>query len=279
MKVTKFSGELVYFDKSKLEKSLQKSGADQVMVDRILSEIEKTLYEGIPTKKIYKLAFQLLKKLSNAHAARYNLRTAVQNLGPAGFYFEKFIAKLFEKEGFQTQTNLIVNGKCIAHEVDVLLKKENTISMIECKFHGNQDAKTDVKVPLYILSRFNDLKNKDFTVFNSTYSIENCWIVTNNRFTEDAIQFAACSGLHLLSWDYPKGNTIRNKIDAYQLYPVTCLTTLSLAEKNKLLMQEIITVQDLIQHPDWLQKIELSPQRIKNCLREVNQLCTQYSKL
>lgn len=279
MKVTKFSGELVYFDKSKLEKSLQKSGADQVMVDRILSEIEKTLYEGIPTKKIYKLAFQLLKKLSNAHAARYNLRTAVQNLGPAGFYFEKFIAKLFEKEGFQTQTNLIVNGKCIAHEVDVLLKKENTISMIECKFHGNQDAKTDVKVPLYILSRFNDLKNKDFTVFNSTYSIENCWIVTNNRFTEDAIQFAACSGLHLLSWDYPKGNTIRNKIDAYQLYPVTCLTTLSLAEKNKLLMQQIITVQDLIQHPDWLQKIELSPQRIKNCLREVNQLCTQYSKL
>lgn len=80
MRVTKFSGELVHFDKRKLEKSLQKSGANQLMVDQILSEIEKTLYEGIPTKKIYKLAFQLLKKLSNAHAARYNLRTAVQNL-------------------------------------------------------------------------------------------------------------------------------------------------------------------------------------------------------
>lgn len=274
MKVTKFSGELVHFDKDKLEKSLQKSGADQLMVDRILSEIEKTLYEGIPTKKIYKLAFQLLKKLSNAHAARYNLRSAVQNLGPAGFYFEKFIAKLFQQEGFQTQTNLILDGKCISHEVDVLLKKENTVSMIECKFHGSQDAKTDVKVPLYILSRFNDLKNKDFSVFNSTFSIQNCWIVTNNRFTEDAIQFGQCSGLQLLSWDFPKGNSIRNKIDATQLYPVTCLTTLSLAEKDKLLMQEIITVQDLIQQSDWLKKIEISPQRIKNCLREVNQLCT-----
>ncbi len=273
MKVTKFSGELVHFEKNKLEKSLQKSGANQLMVDKILSEIEKTLYEGIPTKKIYKLAFQLLKKLSNAHAARYNLRTAVQNLGPAGFYFEKFIAKLFEKDGFQTQTNLILDGKCISHEVDVLLKKENTVSMIECKFHGSQDAKTDVKVPLYILSRFNDLKNKDFPIFNSFFSIDNCWIVTNNRFTEDAIQFGQCSGLQLLSWDFPKDNGIRNRIDATQLYPVTCLTTLSLAEKDKLLMQEIITVQDLIQHSNWLSKIGISPQRIKNCLREANQLC------
>lgn len=81
-------------------------------------------------------------------------------------------------------------------------------------------------------------------------------------------------GLQLLSWDFPKGNSIRNKIDATQLYPVTCLTTLSLAEKDKLLMQEIITVKDLVNQSDWLKKIELSPQRIKNCLREVNQLCT-----
>ena len=37
--------------------------------------------------------------------------------------------------------------------------------MVECKFHGSQDAKTDVKVPMYILSRFNDLKDKDFQLF------------------------------------------------------------------------------------------------------------------
>lgn len=273
MKVTKFSGELVDFDKRKLEISLQKSGADQVLVNQIMCQIEDILYDGIPTKKIYKLAFQLLKKLSNAHAARYNLRTAVQNLGPAGFYFEKFIAKLFEQEGFQTQTNIILEGKCIAHEVDVLLKKENTVSMIECKFHSSQDVKSDVKVPLYILSRFNDLKNKDFSVFNASFSIENCWIVTNNRFTEDAIQFGKCSALQLLSWDYPTGNGIKNRIDKTRLYPMTCLTTITQLEKDKLLMQEIITAQDLIKHSDWLSKIGLSPNRTKNCLKEANQLC------
>jgi hypothetical protein len=238
-----------------------------------MQEIERELYEGIPTKKIYKLAFQLLKKFSNAHAARYNLRMAVQSLGPAGFFFEKFVAKLFELDGYQTQTNLILDGKCISHELDVLLKKENVVSMIECKFHGSQDAKTDVKVPLYILSRFNDLRNKDFPVFNAVFSIQKCWIVTNNRFTEDAITFANCSGLNLLSWDYPNGSSLRNKIDAAQIYPVTCLTTLSQLEKGKLLIQGVITVKDLIKQADWLSKIGLSKNRIKNILFESNQLC------
>jgi len=273
MKVTKFSGEIVNFDKDKLIHSLRKSGANEAAVFQVIHEIERELYEGIPTKKIYKLAFQLLKKFSNVHAARYNLRTAIQSLGPAGFFFEKFIAKVFECEGYQTQTNLILEGRCVSHEVDVLLKKENCVSMVECKFHGSQDAKTDVKVPMYILSRFNDLKDRDFQLFKSNYSIQNCWITTNNRFTDEAVKFASCSKLNLLSWDYPKGNSLKNKIDLNQIYPVTCLTTLTMAEKDKLLVQDIITALDLIQHADWLSKIELSPNRIKNVLLEANQLC------
>ena len=62
MKVTKYSGEIVTFEKEKLKKSLFKSGACEADVNRVLETIEKQLYDGIPTKKIYKLAFQLLKK-------------------------------------------------------------------------------------------------------------------------------------------------------------------------------------------------------------------------
>ena len=80
-------------------------------------------------------------------------------LGPAGFYFEKFIAKFFEIEGFETITNLSLDGKCVSHEIDVLIKKDKIVSMVECKFHGSQDVKTDVKIPMYILSRFNDLES------------------------------------------------------------------------------------------------------------------------
>jgi hypothetical protein len=274
MKVTKFSGELVDFDRKKLKISLKKSGADEETVSKIMQHIEGELYEGIPTKKIYRAAFQHLKSFSNVHAARYNLRTALQALGPAGFFFEKFIARVFEFDGYKVQTNLLLEGKCVSHEVDIAIIKREEVAMVECKFHGSQDAKTDVKVPMYILSRFNDLKNNSYDLFQSSMEINECWIVTNNRFTDDAIKFALCSNLRLLSWDYPPEKSLRKRIDEQQIYPVTCLTTLTANEKDKLLVQNIITANELIQQSDWLRKIGLSANRIKNVLRETNQLCT-----
>jgi hypothetical protein len=273
MKVTKFSGELVDFDRKKLMISLKKSGADGETVSKIMQHIEGGLYEGIPTKKIYRAAFQHLKSFSNVHAARYNLRTALQALGPAGFFFEKFIARIFEFDGYKVQTNLLLDGKCVSHEVDIAIKKFEQVAMVECKFHGSQDAKTDVKVPMYILSRFNDLKNNSYDLFQSSVEFNECWIVTNNRFTDDAIKFALCSNLQLLSWDYPPEKSLKKRIDEQQIYPVTCLTTLTANEKDKLLVQNIITVNELIQQYDWLRKIGLSSNRIKNALREANQLC------
>ena len=51
MKVVKFSGELVEYDKSKLSRSLKKSGASDEVVAEILNKIEMQLYEGISSKK------------------------------------------------------------------------------------------------------------------------------------------------------------------------------------------------------------------------------------
>jgi hypothetical protein len=272
MKIIKHSGDIVNFDPEKLRKSLMKSGADDLVVEDILHKISSEIYEGISTKKIYKRAFALLKKEANSHAARYNLRSALQLLGPAGFFFEKYIARLFDAEGCQTVTNLILPGKCVSHEIDVLIKKDNELEMIECKFHSARENKSDVKVPLYVFSRFNDLKERKQIVFSKNEIISKCWVVTNNRFTSDAIAFAKCSGMNLLSWDYPKGNNLKTKNDIDCLYPVTCLTTLSLVEKDKLLILDVILARELINNSDKLEKIGLSANRIKNVLKEVREL-------
>lgn len=273
MKVIKHSGHIVPFDIEKLKLSLQKSGAAPDLIKESLVQIQNQMYEGITTKQIYKMAFAILKKASNGHAARYNLRSALQMLGPAGFFFEKFIARLYAAEGFKTRTNLTLQGKCVSHEVDVMLKKENIISMIECKFHSSREGSSDVKVPMYILSRFNDLKAKQHTVFSGSENIDSCIIVTNNRFTKDAESFANCSGINLLSWDYPKDNNIKSKIDKGALYPITCLTTLSMVEKEKLLILDQILVKDLINDSYSLHKIGLSENRVRNVLKEASQIC------
>ena len=276
MKVVKHSGIVVDFDASKLRKSLLKSGANQDVVDAIMQHISNVIYDGIPTKRIYKIAFGLLKKESNSFAAQYNLRDAILLLGPAGFYFEKFIARIFESEGFTTQTNLTLNGKCVSHEIDVILKKDNQISMVECKFHSSNEVRTDVKIPMYILSRFNDLKDKNHIIYSKKDQISNCWIVTNSRFTSDAITFAHCSDLNLLSWDYPKNNNLRTKIDQKGLYPTTCLTTLTRSEKDRLLTLNCLLVFDLIKNPESLEQIGLSSNRMKNVIKEATSLCNYF---
>ena len=273
MKVVKYSGDVVNFEESKLRRSLLKSGASENQVDNVLGQIVSQLYDGISTKKIYALAFELLKSESNAKAARYNLRAALELLGPAGFYFEKYISFLFREDGYQTKINLNLSGKCVSHEVDLVVQKNNEIKMVECKFHANRDIISDVKIPMYILSRFNDLKSVTHAIFSSEDEITSCLIVTNNRFSDDAIQFAMCSGIELVSWDFPKENTLRNKIDKSHLYPITCLTTLTLEEKKGLLEQEIIVVRQLNGNSESLALIGISQERMKTIQKEVSELC------
>lgn len=273
MKIIKHSGNIVDFSSLKLKKSLLNSGASALDADIILEAIEKEIHDGVSTKQIYKQAFALLKKARNSHAARYNIKEAIRLLGPAGFFFEKYIARLFEAENHEVKTNLTLYGKCISHEIDILAKKDGVIAMIECKFHMGKDASSDVKVPMYILSRFNDLKDKNHSVFNSHDMISKCWIVTNNRFTSDAIEFARCSQLNLMSWDFPEKDNIRTKINAHHLYPVTCLTSLSLAEKEKLLISDVILAKEIISNAECLEKIGISSSRIKNIMKEASELC------
>ncbi|UUC45738.1 restriction endonuclease [Flavobacterium cerinum] len=273
MKVVKQSGDIVKFDSEKLKRSLQMSGASPEKTEEILTIIVNELYDGMPTRKINRLAFQLLKKSSKIHAARYNLKAAVQALGPAGFFFEKYVALLFESEGYTTKTNLVLNGKCVSHEVDVLIKKDQKIGMVECKFHSRNDVKSDVKVPMYILSRFNDLKSKSHSIFSQSDTITRCWVITNNRFTTEALQFGRCSDLKMISWDYPEKESLKFKIEESGLFPVTCLTTLTQNEKEKLLISGVLLASEILDNSELLTNIDVHPNRVKNIIREASALC------
>lgn len=273
MKIVKYSGDTVEFDREKLRNSLLKSGASQEEVQSVLTAIESGLYPGTSTKRIHRTAKQLLRRISHAHAARYDVRTGLQLLGPGGFYFEKFVAKLFESQGYQCKTNRVLAGRCVVHEIDLAIRKDDEIILGECKFHGLRQGKCDVKVPLYVLSRFNDVHAVKQPVFGTSDTFTECLIATNTRFTADATTFASCSGIRLLSWDHPTGNAIKDLVDRANLYPVTYLTTLTVAEKERLLAQGIVLVKELTSNFDLLQKAGVGARRKNSIETEVNELC------
>ena len=56
------------------------------------------------------------------------------------------------------------------------------------------------------------------------------WIVTNTKFTSNAIRYAQCAGIGLIGWSYPHNDNLASLVDKYCLHPITAL---SLINKNK----------------------------------------------
>lgn len=270
--VTKASGDTALFEMEKLRQSMRNSGADEKQIDRVVKDIEPRLYQGISTKKIYKWAFAMLKKQSKPTAARYQLKRAIMELGPSGFPFETFISHVLKKQGYHTKVGVIVRGTCVSHEIDVIASTEKEHLMVECKFHSEPGKMSDVKVPLYIQSRFQDVKAQwELQASLKGKDIQG-WVVTNTRFSPDAIKYGNCIGLHLLSWDFPLKSNLKGMIDSFGLYPLTCITGLTSAEKNKLLSQKILFCSELLADPELLASLAISETRISNILNEIRQL-------
>jgi Holliday junction resolvase len=273
--VTKASGEKVAFSPEKLRQSLRRSGADDIIIESVMKKVTPQLHDGISTKKIYRLAFSLLKKVSKPHAARYKLKQAIMEFGPSGFPFEKFITEVFKVQGYTARAGVIVAGECVNHEIDVIAEKGALYLMIECKFHNLPGIKSDVKIPLYIQARFQDVEKKRLQQSENNARSHQGWVVTNTKFTKDAIQYGACAGLHLLGWDYPKKRSLNKLIDAYGLHPLTSLTTLTKAEKQHLIDKGVVLCKEICESPRLLDSLRIAKTRANNILKDCRQLCHQ----
>ncbi len=271
--IRKSSGELELFSFQKLKKSLERSGASDDVIHSIIKMLSPQLYDGISSKEIYKKAFRLLKKSNRTCASKYSLKRAIFELGPTGYPFERLVGAILKHKGYKTKVSVILQGECVSHEIDVLAEKEGNTFTIECKFHSNTKTVSNVKIPLYINSRFLDVQKKWNANPNKTTFLKQGWIVTNTRFTEDAINYGKCAGLHLLSWNNPKDHGISENIDHYGLYPITVLTTLTKREKKLLIEKNIILTQDLVLAAHKLKQLRFSDTKIEKIISEAQKLC------
>lgn len=271
--IKKASGELAAFDAGKLRESLRRSGAADEVIDAIVAQVENELVEGMTTKTIYRRAYKMLKKGHKPAAAKYKLKRAIMELGPSGYAFERFIGEVLRVQGYRTQVSVLMQGRCVTHEVDVVAEEDGHLFLVECKYHNNTGTKTDVKVPLYIQSRFKDVEERWRDDPKNQHKTLKGWVATNTQFTVDAIAYGECIGLNLLSWDYPKGNGLKDLIDRLALFPLTCLATLTNYEKKQLLEEEVVLSRELVADDRLLKRVVKDPNRANRVLKEINDLC------
>lgn len=241
--VVKKSGEKEPYDEEKVMRSMNRVRVPDDLQPEVLVHIREKFHDGMmTTDEVFRHVLEYLEPRDRKSSIRFNLRQAIFELGPTGFPFEQYLAHIFRKMGYSVTTNIIMNGDCVRHEIDLVLEKDGQKEIVEVKFHNHHVVKTDVQVALYTYARFLDVKEKNH--------IDNVWLVTNTKLTTDAISYANCKGIPVIAWNYPEKGNLQDLVEDPQMYPITILTSLSEQEKKRLIEKNIVFCRDLITKSD-----------------------------
>lgn len=274
--IRKASGEAELYDESKLKQSLRSAGAEEKLVEDVADDVREWLYDGVSTRKMYARAFSLLRRKNRLTALRYRLKKSIFELGPTGYPFERLVGEIIKKQGYETEVGQIIAGHCVEHEMDVIATKKEEQVLAECKFAMDQGKSVSVQVPLYVRSRVDDIVKKrmkepvykDFKFYG--------WIVTNVRFSPDSMVYGKCSGLKLISWDYPRGAGLKELIESLKVFPVTLLNQLKKQEKAFLLENGIVACTQLAENREIMISMGYNDKTQKDLLKDIDELCSLF---
>ncbi|MCD6402711.1 MAG: restriction endonuclease [Candidatus Aenigmarchaeota archaeon] len=243
--VTKADGRKQPFSKRKIVRTCVRMGVSKSIAKQIANEIEARAYDGIPTKKILNMIFQLVKQHKPHFKYRIDLRTAISLLRPKPD-FETFVRFLLKNHGYDVLPNQILNGKCVDHELDGILKKDKQTFMLEVKHHKNPHVYTGVDVCLISYATFLDL-NDGYKAGTNTIKLDGVVIVCNTKFSDHAKRYARCKGIELIGWNYPTEINLERMVEDRKLYPITILKSMDPNSEQKFGDSNIVLLKQLVE--------------------------------
>ena len=82
-----------------------------------------------------------------------------------------------------------------------------------------------------------------------------------------------CSGIKLLGWSFPEGNALKDMIKETGVYPVTVLTTLTKAEKSRLIESGTTMCHAIMENPSVLERAGITGRKNQDIIAETNSVC------
>ncbi len=246
--VVNFKGEEEPFSFKKVYQSARRVGASESLAREIAENIQRTIYPGIKTSEIFNKVKNFLRKENSKAGIRFSLKKAIQKLGPTGFPFEKYVGAILTSFGFEVKLNQYLPGLCLKYEIDFLAKKEDLLYIGECKYRNLlQEKAIHSQTVLANFARFLDLKDGIFLKQNKfrDFKIKPI-LVTDAKFTPDAIKFSQCRNIEFLGWRYPKDKGLEYFIESQNLYPITILPSLKNYLAEIFVSNKIMLVKDLL---------------------------------
>lgn len=250
--VVKESGEREPFDRQKARGALRRTGMSAKESDEALARLHERLFDGITTKKIYAILYEIIDGMKPQVSHRFNLKRALFDIGPEGYEFEDFIGKLLSAQGYDVELRQIMSGMCVNHEIDVLARRNSHSYSIECKFHNQYGTRCRIQTALYVYARFLDLREGSRK--GLCKKVTKPMLITNTKFSEDVVRYAECMDFPLLGWKYPLQDGLEAQIDRTRCYPVTVIP-MSRDVIGRLLSRKIVTIADIPESAERLSDI------------------------
>lgn len=275
IQVIKASGETEPFDESKLIASLRYSKIPDDIAAQAVGYVKAKLIDQTSTAQIHSHIQEYFKTNQLLGASlKYDLKYAIMRLGPTGYPFEKFVAKVLAAYGYLTQTGVTITGKCVNHEIDIDVTKDHEHYLVECKFHNLPGIKTDIQVALYTYARFVDVRSALELLAAHHQRYHQAWLVTNTKITKDVVDYARCMDMKVVSWGFPREGNLRELIIGSGLHPITIIRGIDQKQLQHLFERDMVTCADLkraIDNNDL--PVTYSPEAKQDFLNQIREVC------
>jgi hypothetical protein len=232
----------------KIIDSVTRAGFNQETAAEIEEQVRERVEDGMRSRELYAIVYDVMSDFNEAKALRYRLREAIGSLKPEYHEFEKYICKVLAADGFETawSPRPLPQGACSTHEIDVMAAQDEVTYAVECKHHFHYHRLTGMQVPMVQWAVLDDLQTGYENGLEDAVDIDRMWLVVNTKLSEHAKDYAECKGIQLTAWDYPEDNSLREMVERNKAYPITILR-LEDTFRTALSKQDILTVQELLE--------------------------------
>jgi hypothetical protein len=242
--VIKANGSRQLFSKEKVIKTCLRMGATRNVAYEIAEKIEKRLYDGIPSKIILRMIFRFMYKYKPAVSNLFDLKRGLSLMIPKP-EFEMFVQVLLSHNGFEVKHNQILKGRCVEHEVDAIAEKNGVTYFVEAKHHSNYHSLTGLDESRIARAVLEDV-TEGFALGRTDLKIDQAMIVTNTRYSKHAMQYGHCRKIQQIGWSLPENLGLQNMISNKKVYPLSCLRTLKVKDRIRLVESGIVLIQQLL---------------------------------
>ncbi len=242
--VTKADGSRQLFDGKKVIRTCLRMGASEDIAYAVAKNVERRLYDGIPTKQILQMIFRYMRKYKPGVGHLFDLRKGL-SLMSSKPEFELFVQILLANYGFEVSPNRILRGKCVGHEIDAIAKKNGITYFVEAKHHSSYHALTGLDESRIARAVLEDV-TEGYALGDTDLKIDHAMIVTNTRYSDHAIKYGKCRDILQIGWSSPENLSLQKIIEEKKVYPLSCLRGLKYDARLKLVNSGIILIRQLL---------------------------------